>query len=140
SLTTTPRPPSSSQRAHAKAGPMTESVVRARLRFSYDGTEFAGWAAQPQLRTVQGELEAALARVLRQEAPARVVVAGRTDAGVHARGQVAHVDIERSSWTALAGRNHRTPAQALCTRLNGVLTPDIVVAEAGEAPDGFDAR
>lgn len=119
---------------------MTESVVRARLRFAYDGTDFAGWAAQPDLRTVQGELEAALARILRQEGAPRVVVAGRTDAGVHARGQVAHVDINPDAWAALPARTHRHPGEALTVRLNGVLPADIVISHVDEAPAGFDAR
>lgn len=119
---------------------MTERVVRARLRFAYDGTDFAGWAAQPELRTVQGEVEAALGRILRQDEPPRVVVAGRTDAGVHARGQAAHVDIDSDAWAALPGRTHRTPVEALKVRLNGVLPPDIVISHADAAPEGFDAR
>lgn len=117
------------------------AVVRARLSFSYDGTDFAGWAVQPKLRTVQGEMEAALARVVRpQQAPPRMVVAGRTDAGVHARGQVAHVDIDRAAWKRLPGRAKRTPERALRERLSGVLSPDIVVTAADVAPEGFDAR
>jgi len=64
-----------------------------RIDLSYDGTAFAGWAAQRDQRTVQGELEQALARVLRRDDLPHLVVAGRTDAGVHARGQVAHLDV-----------------------------------------------
>jgi tRNA pseudouridine38-40 synthase len=96
--------------------------VSARLLIEYDGSDFAGWALQPGHRTVQGVLEEALARVLQREL--RVTVAGRTDAGVHALGQVASHEGE--------------PARA--GALNGVLPPDLRVLESDRAPDGFDAR
>lgn len=120
---------------------MTESsqTMRARLDFAYDGTEFAGWAVQPELRTVQGELESALARVTRVD-PVRTIVAGRTDAGVHARAQVAHVDLPRDAWERMPGRVDRTPGEGLTSHLNGVLPPDIRVFATTEAPAGFDAR
>ncbi|MGC4175971.1 tRNA pseudouridine(38-40) synthase TruA [Demequina sp.] len=118
---------------------MTESVVRARLVFAYDGTDFAGWAAQPALRTVQGELEGALEQVTRVPS-LRVTVAGRTDAGVHARGQQAHVDLPVGAWERMPGRSDRSPADGLLTRLNGVLPQDIRIFAVTEAPDGFDAR
>ena len=69
--------------------------MRIRIDLAYDGTDFHGWATQPRLRTVQGELEAALATALRLP-EASVVCAGRTDTGVHARGQVAHLDVEET--------------------------------------------
>ncbi len=116
------------------------SIVRARLDLSYDGTDFSGWATQPGLRTVQGVLEEALARIVRQEAPPRVTVAGRTDAGGHPRGQVAHVDIEAGAWERLPGRAERSPAEGLLSRLNGVLPDDAVVRAVSVAPEGFDAR
>ncbi|WP_062380583.1 tRNA pseudouridine(38-40) synthase TruA [Demequina pelophila] len=121
---------------------MTEHhpVVRARLDLSYDGTDFSGWAVQPELRTVQGVLEGALTRILRQERPSRVTVAGRTDAGVHARGQVAHVDIDADAWARMPGRSDRTPAQGLYTRLDGLLPDDVVIRAVRVAPPGFDAR
>lgn len=119
--------------------PSGGDVVRVRLDLSYDGTGFAGWAAQPTLRTVQGTLEAALGTVLRC-APPRLTVAGRTDAGVHARGQVAHVDVERQVWFAVRGRMTGEPGDVLVRRLAGVLPPDVVVHRAAPAPDGFDAR
>jgi tRNA pseudouridine38-40 synthase len=112
--------------------------VRLRLDLSYDGTGFAGWATQPGLRTVQGTLEAALGTVLRTEPP-RLTVAGRTDAGVHARGQVAHVDVEPQAWDAVRGRLD-DPALALVRRLAGVLPPDVVVHRVAPAAEGFDAR
>jgi len=115
-----------------------------RLDLAYDGTRFAGWATQPRLRTVQGVLEDALATVLRTgplglPSP-RLTVAGRTDAGVHARGQVAHVDVPRERWDVMPGRSDREPGVALADRLAGVLPPDVVVHRAAEAPAGFDAR
>ncbi|MGQ7295407.1 tRNA pseudouridine(38-40) synthase TruA [Quadrisphaera sp. KR29] len=114
--------------------------MRVRLDLAYDGTDFAGWARQPGLRTVQGALEEALGRVLRLSAPPVVVVAGRTDAGVHARGQVVHLDVPRTAWEQLPGRSARAPGEALVVRLAGVLPADVVVRAASPAPDGFDAR
>ncbi|WP_146951441.1 tRNA pseudouridine(38-40) synthase TruA [Cellulomonas soli] len=119
-------------------------TVRLRLDLAYDGTAFAGWARQPTLRSVQGELEDALGVVLRSahrgdRAP-RVTVAGRTDAGVHARGQVAHVDVVREALLATPGRSDREPTGALLTRLAGVLPADVVVHRVTYAPVGFDAR
>jgi tRNA pseudouridine38-40 synthase len=97
-------------------------VATARLLIEYDGSGFAGWARQPGLRTVQGELEQALGRVQQREG--QLAVAGRTDAGVHARGQVA----------SHAGE----PAAARA--LNGVLPPDVRVLGSEAARQGFDAR
>ncbi|WP_448630215.1 tRNA pseudouridine(38-40) synthase TruA [Cellulomonas soli] len=120
------------------------ATVRLRLDLAYDGTDFAGWARQPSLRSVQGVLEDALATVLRSaprgEAPPRVTVAGRTDAGVHARGQVAHVDVAAQALAATPGRSDRAPVDALLTRLSGVLPGDVVVHRVALAPEGFDAR
>jgi tRNA pseudouridine38-40 synthase len=113
--------------------------VRLRLDLAYDGTDFHGWATQPGQRTVQGTLEAALAQVLRVEA-APLTVAGRTDTGVHARGQVAHLDVEEQVLEGAAGRSTRPPAEALLRRLNGVLPEDIRVHRTSPAPAGFDAR
>ena len=115
-------------------------MLRIRLDLSYDGTAFACWARQPALRTVEGLLIDALSTVLRTEAPPRLTVAGRTDAGVHARGQVAHVDVEEGAWAALSGQSRRTPGAALVSRLGGLLPPDVVVHRAEPAAPGFDAR
>lgn len=119
-------------------------VVRLRLDLAYDGTAFSGWARQPGLRTVQGVLEDALAVVLRTaahgEAAPHVTVAGRTDAGVHARGQVAHVDVGPDVLEAVRGRSDRAATDALVQRLAGVLPADVVVHRVGRAPEGFDAR
>jgi len=105
-------------------------LVRLRLDISYDGTDFAGWAAQRDQRTVQGELTEALTRILR--VPAELTVAGRTDAGVHATGQVAHVDVPAEVWAGLSG--------SLLRRLAGVLPADVRVRSVALAPPDFDAR
>ncbi|GAB4076960.1 tRNA pseudouridine(38-40) synthase TruA [Nostocoides australiense] len=116
------------------------SGLRIRIDLAYDGTDFAGWAAQPGQRTVEGELSTALTTLLRAPAPVRLVVAGRTDAGVHARGQVAHADVDAAAYAALPGRSSRSPEAAAATRLRGILPPDIVVRQVSPAPAGFDAR
>lgn len=113
-------------------------MIRLRIDLGYDGTDFSGWAAQPGLRTVQGELTAALDTVLR--VPTTVTCAGRTDAGVHARGQVTHIDVADEVYAALPGRSDRTPESALATRLRGLLPADISVRSVAIAPEGFDAR
>lgn len=113
--------------------------MRIRLDVSYDGTDFKGWATQPSLRTVQGTLEEALATAFRLPG-VRVVCAGRTDTGVHARGQVVHLDIEPEDLLRAAGRSEQPPPAALVRRLNGLLPPDVRVRRAVEAPEGFDAR
>jgi tRNA pseudouridine38-40 synthase len=108
------------------------SKVRWRLDIAYDGTNFSGWAAQIGRRTVQGELETWIARVLRLAEQPRLVCAGRTDAGVHARGQVAHLDLDPALIT--------DGGDALSRRLNRVLGGDCVVRRISAAPPGFDAR
>lgn len=113
--------------------------MRIRIDLAYDGTDFHGWAAQPSLRTVEGTLTAALATALRLPDVA-VVCAGRTDTGVHARGQVVHADVDEQALAASAGRSTDPPLEALLRRLNGILPPDVRVRRAVEAPDGFDAR
>jgi len=113
--------------------------VRLRLDLAYDGTAFRGWARQPSLRTVQGTLETAIARVL-GGAP-QLVVAGRTDAGVHASGQVAHLDLTDGQQERLRTSRAGT-ADALASRVNGVLGPypDVAVHRTSVAAPGFDAR
>ncbi|MDO5630136.1 MAG: tRNA pseudouridine(38-40) synthase TruA, partial [Mobilicoccus sp.] len=113
--------------------------MRVRLDFAYDGSDFSGWAAQPGLRTVEGELARALGTVLRSEAPS-LTVAGRTDAGVHARGAVCHVDVDDDAWARLPGRSDLAPDQAAVRRLGGVLPADVVVRSARVVPAEFDAR
>lgn len=119
--------------------------LRVRLDLSYDGGPFNGWALQPGLRTVQGSLEEGLALIVRR--PVRVTVAGRTDAGVHARGQVVHIDLSEAEWSGLPRGHEIDPAAALLRRLRGALsrvlqdeTGAIEVHDVGLAPDGFDAR
>lgn len=112
--------------------------VRLRIDLGYDGTDFHGWARQPGLRTVQGELESALDTVLRTRGSA-LTVAGRTDTGVHARGQVAHLDVDDELLAAVGTRETGGPP-ALALRLNGVLGSDVRVRAVVEAPPGFDAR
>ncbi|MFW6092185.1 MAG: tRNA pseudouridine(38-40) synthase TruA [Actinomycetota bacterium] len=121
------------------AGGRDDGSLRLRLDVAYDGTDFSGWAAQPGRRTVQGVLEQALGTVLRADPPP-LTVAGRTDAGVHARGQVCHADVSEPAWRAVPGRSGRTPGEALVRRLAGVLPPDVRVTSAEPAPEGFDAR
>jgi len=116
------------------------SSLRLRLDFGYDGTAFSGWAMQPGKRTVEDELSAALTLILRAARPVRLVVAGRTDAGVHARGAVVHADVDPSGWALLPGRSVRSPAQSALSRLNGVLPNDIVMHSVSVAPEGFNAR
>ncbi|WP_127474132.1 tRNA pseudouridine synthase A [Microbacterium sulfonylureivorans] len=120
--------------------------MRIRLDIAYDGTHFRGWARQPGLRTVQETLEGALGRVLGGEP--RLVVAGRTDAGVHATGQVAHVDLDDAQRERLLARRPRAgspevdPVGTLAARLTGVVGAysDVVVTATSAAPAGFDAR
>ncbi|ANY07436.1 tRNA pseudouridine(38-40) synthase TruA [Pseudonocardia sp. HH130630-07] len=103
--------------------------MRVRLDLAYDGTDFSGWAAQPTRRTVQGVLTEAISTVLRT--PLRLTVAGRTDAGVHAHGQVAHVDVPAALDPQIDG---------LVRRLNRYLPPDVRVRATTRVPDAFDAR
>lgn len=113
--------------------------MRLRLDLAYDGTDFHGWARQPGLRTVQGTLEGAITRILGGEP--QLVVAGRTDAGVHAAGQVAHLDLSDAQRARLEKGRNPAP-EALAARIAGVLGqyPDVAVHRSAEAPEGFDAR
>ena len=143
--------------------------VRLRIDLAYDGSGFSGWAAQPGRRTVEDVLAAALGRILRLPHPPGLTVAGRTDAGVHARGQVAHADVPAAGWPAAAGGQVSTAAaggqastaaaggqvstaaaggqantaaadRGVLARLAAVLPADVRVHAVGPAPDGFDAR
>ena len=101
-------------------------MATARLDIAYHGARFAGWAAQPGLRTVQGELENSLERIV--GSPTQLTVAGRTDAGVHAWGQVASFDLQSD------------PPPELARALNSMTGPDLAVISAERVADGFDAR
>ncbi len=109
-----------------------QPTLRWRLDIAYDGASFSGWARQPGLRTVQGELETWVGRVLRLPEAPQLVCAGRTDTGVHARGQVAHVDLPAGSVP--------DDGDQLRRRLARVLSGDVVVRAVRPAPPGFDAR
>ena len=123
---------------------MDADLIRLRLDISYDGTDFSGWAAQPDRRTVAGCVAEALAVLFRRDVA--LVVAGRTDAGVHAIGQVAHIDVPRAGLIALAPRQSVVTDElaagrnGLLRRLAGLLPADIRVRQVSPAPDGFDAR
>ncbi|MBW3087967.1 tRNA pseudouridine(38-40) synthase TruA [Bifidobacterium sp. 82T24] len=143
--------------------------MRLRIDLGYDGGGFYGWARQPQLRTVQGEIEQAIRTVLhlnrgsRRNRPSdsvagddvaneaannadatstdiRLVVAGRTDTGVHALHQVCHLDIDERLLARCVGHMNVTPVVALERRLQRVLPDDIAIHRISEAPEGFDAR
>lgn len=111
---------------HPRQRRHTARVTTVRLELEYDGSGFRGWAAQPGLRTVQGELEAALSTVLRESV--QLMVAGRTDTGVHALGQVA---------SFVTGAKVR---EDLARRLNGVGPDDVAITRATVVEDDFDAR
>ncbi|HEY2165577.1 MAG TPA: tRNA pseudouridine(38-40) synthase TruA [Jatrophihabitantaceae bacterium] len=111
--------------------PAASPLVRVRLDIRYEGTDFSGWARQPGRRTVQGALESALSTLLRVP-ETRLVVAGRTDAGVHAEGQVAHLDVPADAWAGIDDR--------LLDRLAAVLPADVRVVRIRETPAAFDAR
>ncbi|SMH31128.1 tRNA pseudouridine38-40 synthase [Rathayibacter oskolensis] len=120
---------------------------RVRLDLAYDGSRFSGWAKQPGLRTVQGVLEEALALVLRADERPVVTVAGRTDVGVHASAQVAHLDLTPEQWRRLSGPRRAgdetlPPEAVLQRRLRGILGQysDLSVHRVSLAPEGFDAR
>lgn len=130
--------------------------LRVRIDVAYDGGPFSGWAVQPGLPTVQGTIQAGLELLFRRHV--RLTVAGRTDAGVHARGQVTHIDLSPEEWFGLSRGRDVEPSVALMRRLqatvNRNLPPSaaartvyagnpasaVVIRSVGLAPAGFDAR
>jgi tRNA pseudouridine38-40 synthase len=126
--------PGTAPKTTASSGgePSRPETTRVRIAVGYDGSGFSGWARQPGRRTVEQTLQDALCRVLRLPEAAPLTVAGRTDAGVHARGQVVHVDLPAPSWAAAQDGAQR--------RLCGILPPDVRVHRIAAAPPGFDAR
>ena len=119
----------------SRAARGAEPDSRIRLDIAYDGTDFSGWARQPNQRTVCGVIEEKLGLVLRE--PVQLAVAGRTDAGVHARGQVAHFDLAAKS---LDQRSIDGNPANLVRRLARLLPQDVRVKSATWAPAEFDAR
>jgi tRNA pseudouridine38-40 synthase len=120
-------------------------LMRLRIDLAYDGGNFHGWAKQPALRTVQGEMETALHRILDVpdddlQEPLRLVVAGRTDTGVHASHQVCHLDVQVETLAGCIGHMDMPAIEALMRRLRHFLPDDITIHAISEAPEGFDAR
>jgi len=116
---------------HDVGGPEVHRV-RVRMDLGYDGTDFFGWAAQPGRRTVAGVLAETLGVLVGGDGVVGLTVAGRTDAGVHATGQVCHVDVAADRWMSVRG--------GIVRRLAGLLPPDVRVFRATEVPANFDAR
>ena len=117
-------------------------TTRFRISFSYDGTDFYGWAKQPNLRTVQGDLLDALTVIFGESSDDfGIRVAGRTDAGVHALNQQAHIELSNEQLNRL-GRNRADIVDPgyLADRLNRILKQDLRVHSVAPAADGFDAR
>lgn len=118
-------------------------VLRLRIDCAYDGSEFHGWACQPHLRTVQGVMENCLCRILHldtEHPPIRLVVAGRTDTGVHASHQSCHLDVQEELLERAVGHMSLSPVAALEHRLRHILPSDIAIHRISVAPSGFDAR
>ncbi|MFJ2620714.1 tRNA pseudouridine(38-40) synthase TruA [Glutamicibacter sp. NPDC087344] len=127
--------------ARALGQAQSPAWIRMRMVLGYDGAAYNGWARQPNVVGVQQLIEDALQTLIRRQV--RVVVAGRTDAGVHARRQVVHLDLTPEEFEALPRRSPLAAGPALVRRINGILGRQegaVWVHEADVAPDGFDAR
>lgn len=137
----TPAPETHPLGATVASGSSELATVRMRMRLGYDGSQFHGWARQPNVLGVQQLIEEGLATLVRRQV--RVVVAGRTDAGVHARNQMVHFDLTPTEYEALPRRSPLSPAKALVRRLNGILASQegaVLIHDAAVAEPGFDAR
>jgi tRNA pseudouridine38-40 synthase len=125
----------------AEQGAVGADTTRWRFVLAYDGSAFRGFAAQPDQPTVAGALAAALARTTRMAAPPQITCAGRTDAGVHARGQVVHADLPAELPKIRRGGTTRPmEPRDLVIAINRQVGPAVVVKQAAPAADGFDAR
>jgi len=124
----------------------SEPDVRLRLDIAYDGSDFHGWAKQPGLRTVQHTIETALHQLVRGDRAPQLTVGGRTDAGVHARGQVAHVDLSEAElrhWLRQEFQADALNGALMTRRLNGVIqrdAEDVFITKIAAVPEAFDAR
>ncbi|NCA07954.1 MAG: tRNA pseudouridine(38-40) synthase TruA [Micrococcales bacterium] len=114
---------------------LVDGLTRFRIDLSYDGTDFAGWAKQPKLRTVQGEVISVMNKIFGgSDNDYGLRVAGRTDAGVHAEHQVVHVDLSQAQLKRL-GRN-----KDIRLKMNSLLDPDVRIIKVTEVPAAFHAR
>lgn len=127
--------------ALVKDGPPEPATIRVRMSIGYDGSSFHGWGRQPNVLGIQQVIEEALETLIRRAV--RVIVAGRTDAGVHARAQVVHFDLTPTEYEHLPRRAPLSPPEALVRRMNGILAAQdgaVLILEAQRAEEGFDAR
>jgi tRNA pseudouridine38-40 synthase len=135
------KPASRVARADVPEGTQEAPTTRWRFLLAYDGSAFRGFATQPNQSTVAGTLAQALARTSRMAEPPQITCAGRTDVGVHARGQVVHVDLPAELPKIRRGGTTRPmEADDLLLAVNRQVGPAVVVKSASPAPEGFDAR
>ncbi|MGH9046566.1 MAG: tRNA pseudouridine(38-40) synthase TruA [Acidimicrobiales bacterium] len=132
--------PARPKRPASERPPEAPGTKRWRLVVAYDGSAFKGFAAQPNQTTVAGTLADAIARTARLERPPKITCAGRTDAGVHARGQVVHVDLPALPGIRRNGSTRPMEGSDLAVALNRQIAPLVAVKDATPAAAGFDAR